>query len=59
MRSIDTLEFTRGHGTCAAKPEDRWVVGIYDPAVATNLTNHPSINGSMEIGKIIGQEPYR
>ncbi|WP_160318507.1 GDSL-type esterase/lipase family protein [Corynebacterium oculi] len=59
LRFIDTLELTRRHGTCAPKPEDRWVVGMYDPAVPTNLTNHPSINGSMEIGKIIGQELYR
>lgn len=59
LRFIDTLELTRGHGTCAPKPEDRWVVGMYDPAVPTNLTNHPSINGSGEIGRIIGQELYR
>ncbi|MCZ9308225.1 GDSL-type esterase/lipase family protein [Corynebacterium uberis] len=59
LRFIDTLELTRGHGTCAKQPQDRWVVGSQDPAVPTNLGNHPSINGSIEIGKIIGTELYR
>lgn len=59
LRFIDVLEATRGRGTCAQQPEDRWTVGINDPAVATNLTMHPSLHGATEVGKIIGTELYK
>lgn len=49
---IDVYTPSNEHSTCAPEGQ-RWIIGFRDPQLAT-MTNHPTVIGSYEIGRIIG-----
>ncbi|QDZ42244.1 GDSL-type esterase/lipase family protein [Corynebacterium sp. sy039] len=59
LQFIDTLELTRGHGTCNPDPNQRYVAGTFDPGAPSTMPAHPTVVGGIEIGKIIAKELYR
>lgn len=57
MNFVDMYEATKGHGPCNPVPAERYTVGVMDTAMFT-MPNHPTLNGSIAMGKIFSQKMY-